>query len=119
MIGDAGNLTDGLIFNPNLKPHQTDGFTSGTRDDRWAFTNMSPTSDIASATALASASRALKSYNNELANECLQIALKVWDDNIVNKKEGADNKMICLECLSNSRVPIRVHRKLHLLLSYC
>ncbi|HEX2935242.1 MAG TPA: glycoside hydrolase family 9 protein [Bacteroidales bacterium] len=92
MIGDAGNLTDGLIFNPNLKPNEKDGYTSGKRDDRWAFTNMSPSSDIASATALASASRALKSYNEELANECLQIAQKVWDDNIVNKKEDADKQ---------------------------
>ena len=92
MIGDAGNLTDGLIFNPNLKPHQNDGFTSGTRDDRWAFTNMSPMSDIASATALASASRALKGYNDELANECLEIAKKVWEDNVVVKKDDAENK---------------------------
>lgn len=91
MIGDAGNLTDGLIFNPNLKPHQNDGFTSGTRDDRWAFTNMSPGSDIASATALASASRALKSYNEELSKECLEIAKKVWEDNVAKKSELEDN----------------------------
>lgn len=92
MIGDAGNLTDGLIFNPNLKPNEKDGFTSGKRDDRWAFTNMSPTSDIASATALAAASRALKSYSDELSRECLQIATKVWEDNIVNKKEDAEKQ---------------------------
>lgn len=90
MIGDAANLTDGLIFNPNLKPSERDGLFSGKRDDRWAFTNTSPMSDISSATALAAASRALKSYNNELANECLEIATKVWIDNIENKKEDVE-----------------------------
>lgn len=87
MIGDAANLTDGLVYNSNLEPFETDGFSSGTMDDRWAFTTMSPMSDIGSATALAAASRALKSYNDELANECLEIARKVWDDNADNKKK--------------------------------
>jgi hypothetical protein len=92
MIGDAGNLTDGLVYNPNLKPFQKDGFTCGTMDDRWAFTSSSPFSDIASAGALAAASRALKQYNNELANECLETAKKVWEDDIANKKEQPENQ---------------------------
>lgn len=85
MIGDASNLTDGLVYNPALKPFQNNGFTSGTMDDRWAFTNSSPGGDIGSATALAAASRALKSYNPELAKECLDIALKVWTENVANR----------------------------------
>jgi endoglucanase len=87
MIGDAGNLTDGLVHNPNLKPFESDGFTSGTMDDRWAFTTTSPVSDMGSATALAAASRALKSYNNGLSNECLEIAKKVWEKYVAQKKE--------------------------------
>lgn len=84
MIGDATNLTDGLIYNPKLKAFEKDGFTSGTMDDRWAFTTSSPGGDISSATALAAASRALKPYNPELAKECLDIATKVWNENVVN-----------------------------------
>ena len=38
-LGDAVNMTDNLIYNPALKLFETDGFTSGTNDDRWAFTN--------------------------------------------------------------------------------
>ncbi|MTK54362.1 MAG: hypothetical protein F8N35_12965 [Paludibacter sp.] len=87
MIGDAGNLTDGLVYNPNLKPFQKDGFTSGTMDDRWAFTSHSPMGDVGSATALAAASRALKSYNDSLSSECLATAQKVWNDNVLNKQE--------------------------------
>jgi hypothetical protein len=94
MIGDAVNLTDGLVYNPNLKPFvRGENYTSGTMDDRWAFTSSSPGSDISSATALAAASRALKSYNDELSNECLKIAKKVWDDNIANKNEKAENQI--------------------------
>jgi endoglucanase len=91
MIGDAGNLTDGLVYNPNLKPFQKDGFTSGTMDDRWAFTSHSPMGDVGSATALAAASRALKSYNDSLSAECLATAQKVWNDDILNKPEETPN----------------------------
>ena len=91
MIGDAGNLTDGLIYNPNLKPFQKDGFSSGTMDDRWAFTSSSPMGDIGSATALAAASRALKSYNDSLSAECLAIAQKVWEDNVTKKAENQNS----------------------------
>ena len=93
MIGDAANLSDGLVYNPNLKPYQRgEGYTSGTMDDRWAFTSSSPFSDISSATALAAASRALKSYNDDLANECLETAEKVWEDEIANKKEQTESQ---------------------------
>jgi len=88
MIGDAINMTDGLLYNPNLKPFQKDGFTSGTMDDRWVFTSSSPMGDIGSATALAAASRALKSYNDSLSAECLEVAKKVWEDNVAKKAES-------------------------------
>jgi hypothetical protein len=37
-LGDAVNETDNLPYNASLKPYQTDGKSSGTMDDRWAFT---------------------------------------------------------------------------------
>jgi endoglucanase len=86
-IGDAVNLTDGLVYNPNLEPFHTDGYTSGTMDDRWAFTGFSPMFDVQSAGALAAASRALKSYNDELAAECLETAKRVWENEVANKTE--------------------------------
>ncbi len=91
-IGDAGDLTDGLVYNPNLKPYQSNGFTSGTMDDRWAFTTHSPRGDISLGTALASASRALKSYNDDLSAECLKIANTIWENEIVNKPEEPENQ---------------------------
>jgi hypothetical protein len=62
-LGDAVNKTD------NIK---------GNEDDRWAFTNKSTPLNYGSAAALASASRALKTYNPNLATECLQFAQKIW-----------------------------------------
>jgi len=84
-IGDAGSLTDGRVYNPNLKMLETDGFTSGVMDDRWAFTNYNPGINLQSAAPLAAASRALKGFNDALSAECLQTALNIWDREVVNK----------------------------------
>ena len=59
-----------LNYNPDLKEYESNGFESGTFDDRWAFTNKSPFHNHASIGALSAASRALRGYNNELADEC-------------------------------------------------
>ena len=59
---------------------ESDGFTSGTFDDRWAFTSKSSALNYGSAAALAAASRALRGYNDTLADECLAIATRVWDE---------------------------------------
>jgi len=79
-LGDALTTTDNLIYNPNLAPNESDGFTSGKFDDRWAFTNKSTALDYGSIAALAAASRALTGYNDALAKECLTTAEKVWDE---------------------------------------
>ncbi|HYM93515.1 MAG TPA: glycoside hydrolase family 9 protein, partial [Chitinophagaceae bacterium] len=79
-LGDAASKTDGEIYNPSLKEFQTDGFTSGNFDDRWAFTSKSSSLNYGSAAALAAASRVLKNYNDTLANECIATAKKIWED---------------------------------------
>ena len=73
-LGDAGPLTDGYMYDPKLKPYQVskDGKYSGTPDDMWAFTSRDPGRDFNAATMFAAASRALKGYNDELANRALK-----------------------------------------------
>jgi hypothetical protein len=73
-------MTNNLIYNPKLDSLESDGFSSGTFDDRWAFTNRSTPLNYGSAAALAAASRALQDYNTELAKESLKTAQKVWSD---------------------------------------
>ncbi len=78
-LGDASTITDNLIYNPKLKPYETDGLTSGTLDDRWVFTPRFPFLNYSAIAAMAAASRALKDYNKELSDEALATAENAWD----------------------------------------
>lgn len=80
-VGDASTETDNLPYNSSLKPYQTDGESSGTMDDRWAFTTRNPSLDYYTAAALSAASRVLKGYNDTLSNQCLFYAEKLWNEN--------------------------------------
>jgi len=78
-LGDALTETDGLLYNPKLKPYEIDGLTSGTLDDRWVFTVKIPSINYSSMAALAAASRALKENNKQLADEALATAITAWE----------------------------------------
>ena len=77
-LGDASTQTDGLPFDPSMKPYQSDGLRSGTSDDRWAFTAQTPSTNYQSIGGLAAASRALRGFNNTLAEEALALAKKSY-----------------------------------------
>jgi endoglucanase len=77
-LGDASTQTDNLIYDPSLKPYETDGRRSGTRDDRWVYTEPSPAANYSGIGALAAASRALRGYNDALASDCLALARKAY-----------------------------------------
>lgn len=70
-LGDAVSKTDGKVDDP------TD--PDSPNDDRLAFTSNTTALNYGSAAALAAASRALRGYNDALADECLATANKVWD----------------------------------------
>ena len=72
-LGDAASITDGLHYDPSLKPYEVsaDGKRSGTPDDMWAFTTRNPSLDFQAATMFAAASRALTGYNDDLAQRAL------------------------------------------------
>jgi len=87
-LGDAIDETDNLPYNPNLKPYETDGKSSGTMDDRWAFTERTTFLDYFTATALAAASRALKGFNNTLSEQSLFYAKQLWnEDDSISKTD--------------------------------
>jgi len=79
-LGDAVTQTDNLPYNPNLKPYESDGKSSGTMDDRWAFTGRTARLDYTAIATLAAASRALQSLNKPHADECILLAKKLWDE---------------------------------------
>ena len=78
-LGDAVTETDNLLYNPKLKPYESDGLTSGTLDDRWVFTPRMPSLNYSSVAAMAAASRALKDYNKQLSDESRVIAINAWE----------------------------------------
>ena len=79
-LGDASTQTDNKIYDPSMKPYQTDGIHSGTPDDRWVFVEDSPATSYLGMGALAAASRALRGFNDPLATECLALAKKAYAD---------------------------------------
>ncbi|MGQ1891443.1 glycoside hydrolase family 9 protein [Thermophagus sp. OGC60D27] len=78
-LGDGLTMTDNLIFDSSLDSLEVRYPYSGTFDDRWAFTSKSTPLNYGSASALAAASRALQEINPELARECLETAVRVWN----------------------------------------
>jgi endoglucanase len=79
LVGDPVNITDGLVFDPGLKPGQKSGGRSGTFDDRWVFTNRNTGGQYQFVQVAAACSRALRGFDNELAERCLKAAREVWD----------------------------------------
>lgn len=101
-LGDGSTKTDNKIYSAKLDPHAAkrkvgpmynpstvdptpledpmpeQGNYSGRFDDRWAFTSNTTALNYGSAAALTAASRALRGYNDALAEECLETAKKVW-----------------------------------------
>ena len=81
-LGDAASITDGLHYDPSLKPYEvsSDGKRSGTPDDMWAFTTRSPQLDFRAAAMFAAASRALQGYNDQLAQRALTQSKRLLEE---------------------------------------
>lgn len=77
-LGDACTMTDNRVYDASLKPNEVVDNRSGKQDDRWVFTSRSTALEYQMATALAAASRVLRGYDDTLADECLETAIKIW-----------------------------------------
>lgn len=82
-VGDGASQTDGRVYDSKLGPNEIEGNGSGKKDDRWAWTNHNAAMDYSAIASLASASVALKGWNDPLAKRCLDTAVMLW------KKEQA------------------------------
>jgi endoglucanase len=79
-VGDGASKTDGRIYDPKLGPNETKGDHSGKSDDRWIFTTNNPYFQWNAIAALAAAADALKRWDDALAKDCLDTAIKAWQD---------------------------------------
>ncbi len=78
-LGDVASLTDQHFYDASLKPDEVRGNRSGKPDDRWVFTNKDTSLEYEVMTALAAASRTLRGYHDELAEECIRTARRAWE----------------------------------------
>ena len=79
-LGDGASKTDGRIYDPKLGPTEVKGDYSGKPDDRWIFTTNNPFFQWSAIAALAAAADTLKGYDDALAKDCLDTAIKAWND---------------------------------------
>lgn len=79
-MGDMMSVTDNLIYDPRLQPHERTATHSGKFDDRWVFTNRNTGLQYLVAQTLAIAARALARDNPALAGECRRVAAALWAD---------------------------------------
>jgi endoglucanase len=79
-LGDGASKTDGRIYDPKLGPNEVKGDFSGKPDDRWIFSNTNSFFQWNAIAALAAASDTLKGWDDALAKDCLETAIKAWND---------------------------------------
>jgi hypothetical protein len=79
-LGDGASKTDGRIYDPKLGPNEVKGNYSGKPDDRWIFSNTNPFFQWSAIAALAAAADTLKGYDDALAKDCLDTAIKAWNE---------------------------------------
>ena len=79
-LGDGASKTDGRIYDPKLGPNEVKGDYSGKPDDRWIFTTNNPFFQWNAIAALAAAADTLKGYDDAFAKDCLETAIKAWND---------------------------------------
>ena len=78
-LGDGASKTDGRIYDPRLRPNEVKGDYSGRPDDRWIFTTTNAVLQWNAIAALAAASDVLKGWDDALAKDCLETAIKAWN----------------------------------------
>jgi hypothetical protein len=79
-LGDGASKTDGRIYDPKLGPNEVNGDYSGKADDRWIFTTTNPFFQWNAIASLAAAADVLNGYDDALAKDCLDTAIKAWND---------------------------------------
>ncbi|MBX3009006.1 MAG: glycoside hydrolase family 9 protein [Melioribacteraceae bacterium] len=72
-------LGDGSVMTNNISEPTAN--IDEQPDDNWVFTEINPNHELQTAYSLASASRVMKGFNDELANDCLRIAEELWASN--------------------------------------
>ena len=87
-LGDGSTKTDGRIYDPKLGPNEVKGEYSGKPDDRWIFSTTNGFFQWGAIAALAAAADVLKGWDDALARDCLETAIKAWNDEKANPTQA-------------------------------
>ncbi|HVZ66596.1 MAG TPA: glycoside hydrolase family 9 protein [Lacunisphaera sp.] len=79
-LGDGAAKTDGRIYDPALGLNEVKGDYSGRPDDRWIFSTNNPFFQWNAVAALAASADTLKGWDDAMAKDCLDTAIKAWND---------------------------------------
>ena len=78
LLGDISTQTDGLDYDPSLKPGDKTATTSSIDDDRWVFTEDNPDRELVTAAQLMTASRVLKAANPAMSADALAAGTDIY-----------------------------------------
>jgi hypothetical protein len=78
LLGDISTVSDGLIYDPKLKPGEKTITTSSLPDDRWVFTEDNPDRELDTAAQLAAAARVLRGENPQMSADALGAAQDLY-----------------------------------------
>lgn len=112
-LGDAAAITDGRHYDPSLKPFEVsaDGLSSGIPDDMWAFTGKSPWIDMNAATMFACAARALRGFDDDLAERCLVQSKRLSEESAASMQGGNGRMMMGNNAATNLQLFISTGEK--------
>ena len=110
LLGDISTQTDGLDYDPMLKPGEKTATTSGTPDDRWVFTEDNPDRELGTAAGLATAARVLKTANPQMAKESLDAAVDLYSHAIDRAKDVGAKVFALAELAKTTDDPAYVQR---------
>jgi endoglucanase len=83
-LGDGSTKTDGRFYDPKLGLNEVKGNYSGKPDDRWIFSTTNAGNQWGGVAALAAAADVLKGWDDALAKDCLETAIKAWNEEKVH-----------------------------------
>ncbi len=93
ILGDGSVMTDNIIYSEEIKEGIPE-WLGKQNDDRWVFTESNPRRELWVSAHLAAASRTLRGFNDTLAEQSLEIAETLWNNN--SHQEFAREKIITL-----------------------
>lgn len=100
-LGEFGSVTDNRVFEPPASGRPPAIPLPGSADDRWVFTEDNPKRELDVAGCLAAASRPLHALNPALADDCLRIAVELWDK--TRERDPADRVKAAVELLITTK----------------